>query len=284
MSEIPQGAAGAARPARRPGRRPAAASDAPAPPDRSLRYRHLVNPFEPLKVFSEDQVASIHEAALTVLQNQGMRVLLPEAREVYRRGGASVDESNLVVRFDRALVAESLAKAPREITMYAKDPGTAYADVGTARGVRAHLRATRTSWIPRAAAGPARSRISSNIMKLCQSYEVIHVLGGGVEPQDVPVHVRHLETMRAMMLLTDKIAEGLRARSGAERGQFRADAHRLRAHSRGVRVASLLLHGHQHELAAAARYPDGERHHGLRRRRPGAHHHARSRSRARWRP
>jgi trimethylamine--corrinoid protein Co-methyltransferase len=44
-----------------------------------------------------------------------------------------------------------------------------------------------------------------NIMKLCQSYEVLHVLGGGVEPQDVPIHVRHLETTRAMLNLTDKI-------------------------------------------------------------------------------
>ena len=72
---------------RRPRRRPVSTTAAPAV-DRTLRYRHLTNPFEPLKVFSDDEVASIHEAALTVLENQGMRVLLPEAREAYRRGGA----------------------------------------------------------------------------------------------------------------------------------------------------------------------------------------------------
>ncbi len=44
-----------------------------------------------------------------------------------------------------------------------------------------------------------------NLMKLCQSFEVIHVLGGAVEPQDIPVHIRHLEVMRAQLLLTDKI-------------------------------------------------------------------------------
>jgi trimethylamine:corrinoid methyltransferase-like protein len=48
------GAGGA--PAQRSRRRP--------PPDRSLRYRHLENPFEPLRVFSDDQVAAIHDAAL----------------------------------------------------------------------------------------------------------------------------------------------------------------------------------------------------------------------------
>ena len=36
-----------------------------------------------------------------MLENQGMRVLLPEAREAYRRGGATVDEIKLMVRLDR---------------------------------------------------------------------------------------------------------------------------------------------------------------------------------------
>jgi trimethylamine--corrinoid protein Co-methyltransferase len=31
------------------------------------------------------------------------------------------------------------------------------------------------------------------------------ILGGGVEPQDIPVHIRHLETTRVMVNLTDKI-------------------------------------------------------------------------------
>src|ERR1700722_11592503 len=90
--------------------------------DRSRAYRHLVNPFEPLKVFSDDQVEAIHQAALQVLENQGMRVLLPEACETYARGGASVDEATLMVRIDRGLVAASLASAPREVTLHARDP------------------------------------------------------------------------------------------------------------------------------------------------------------------
>ncbi len=42
-------------------------------------------------------------------------------------------------------------------------------------------------------------------MKLCQSFEVIHVLGGATEPQDVPVQFRHLEVTRAQLMLRDKI-------------------------------------------------------------------------------
>ena len=77
---------------RRPRRRPAGAAAAEPAVDRSRGYRHLTNPFEPLKVFYDDHVAAIHEAALTILETQGMRVLLPEGRTRYAQGGASVDE------------------------------------------------------------------------------------------------------------------------------------------------------------------------------------------------
>ena len=51
---------------------------------RAADYRHLVNPFEPLRVFSDDQVEAIHGAALRVLEEIGVRVLLGEARERLR--------------------------------------------------------------------------------------------------------------------------------------------------------------------------------------------------------
>src|SRR5580698_11307564 len=106
---------------RRPRRRPPSAAATAPVIDRSRSYRHLVNPFEPLRVFSDDQVAAIHEAALSVLENQGMRVLLPEARQTYARGGASVDDSSLMVRIDRGLVAAALATVPREVTLHARE-------------------------------------------------------------------------------------------------------------------------------------------------------------------
>jgi trimethylamine--corrinoid protein Co-methyltransferase len=187
---------------RRPRRRPAAQA-APVP-DRARKYRHLINPFEPLEVFSEDEVASIHEAALLILEEQGMRVLLPEARAAYKRGGATVDEASLKVRFDRGLIAESLAKAPREITLHHGNPEHSMPIHGR------HVVFAPTSGPPNIMDTTRGRRAGSfedfiNILKICQSYEVIHCLGGGVEPQDIPVHVRHLETTRAMLLLTDKV-------------------------------------------------------------------------------
>lgn len=80
------------------------------------------NPFEPLKVLSEDEVARIHDSALSILENDGMRVLLPEARARYAAAGAMVDEASETVRLDRSLIAAALSSAPASIEMTAPNP------------------------------------------------------------------------------------------------------------------------------------------------------------------
>src|SRR5260370_24299939 len=107
---------------RRSRRRPGSTDVSHAIFDRTRPYRHLRNPFTPMKVFSDDQVAAIHEAALIILETQGMKVLSADARILYRNAGAEVDETTLIVRLDRALVGASLATAPRHITLHAVDP------------------------------------------------------------------------------------------------------------------------------------------------------------------
>uniref|UniRef100_UPI0019D28348 trimethylamine methyltransferase family protein n=1 Tax=Xanthomonas arboricola TaxID=56448 RepID=UPI0019D28348 len=44
-----------------------------------------------------------------------------------------------------------------------------------------------------------------DFVKLSQAYDVIHVLGQMVEPQDVNIAVRHLETTHAQLTLGDKV-------------------------------------------------------------------------------
>ena len=97
--------------ARRSRRRPGAAEISHAVFDRTLPYRHLRNPFTPLRVFSDDQVAALHDAALVILESQGMKVLSDDARGRYRDAGCEVDESTQIVRVPRELVAASLATA-----------------------------------------------------------------------------------------------------------------------------------------------------------------------------
>ena len=87
-------------------RRSATAESAPAPA-RSRAYRRLINPYDHPRIYSDDQVAAIHAAALTMLENQGMKVLSAIAAPAIRAdAGATVDEETQVVRIDRGLVAE----------------------------------------------------------------------------------------------------------------------------------------------------------------------------------
>src|SRR4051794_17950441 len=50
---------------------------------RSLRYRHLVNPLARQPALSADRIEALHQTALKVLEELGMRVLNAEARSIY---------------------------------------------------------------------------------------------------------------------------------------------------------------------------------------------------------
>jgi trimethylamine--corrinoid protein Co-methyltransferase len=173
-------------------------------PERSRAYRRLQNPFTPPRIYSDDQVAAIHVAALTLLENQGMKVLSAIGRRRFAAAGASVDESTQVVRIDRGMVAKALATTPSEFTFHTPDP-----EFNVTIGGR-HVCFAPTSGPPNIMDIHNGRRAGTvedfrNLIKLCQTFDVIHSLGGAVEPQDSPVHVRHFETTRSMLLLSDKV-------------------------------------------------------------------------------
>jgi trimethylamine--corrinoid protein Co-methyltransferase len=155
-------------------------------------------------VFSDDQVGAMHEAALSLLETQGMKVLSADARVRYANAGALVDETTQMVRLDRGLVSAALATTPKEVTLHAVDPGR---HVPLSNGCVAFAPTSGPPNIMDAARGRRAGTFEDfcNLMKLCQSFEVIHVLGGATEPQDVPVQFRHLHVTRAQLMLTDKI-------------------------------------------------------------------------------
>ena len=109
----------------RRGRRPArVAGDISQLPSKQPR-----NLMPPVDLVSADQLESIHEAALTILEEIGMDVLLPEARDILQAAGAKVD--GLRVRADRELVLGAVANAPAEFTMHARNPAHDLASAAT---------------------------------------------------------------------------------------------------------------------------------------------------------
>ena len=80
-------------------------------------WKQFSLPYEPIKILSADNVARIHDTALTILEEIGMKVLEPRARDHYARAGARIEPGEDRVRFDRAMVEELIAKAPTSLAV-----------------------------------------------------------------------------------------------------------------------------------------------------------------------
>ncbi len=184
-------------------RRPVRTAGAGAPL-RQPDYRQLRNPFRPQEIFSADQVAHMHATALRVLEELGMLVLLPEARQLFRHAGALVDADTQMVRIGRDIVADALAAAPRAIDAHggtsARDlrlePGNLYFVAGGGAPNVTDVEQGRR---------PGTLRDLENFIRLAQSFDVIHLQGPHVEAQDIEQRFRHYATTRAQLTLSDKV-------------------------------------------------------------------------------
>ncbi|HIC33198.1 MAG TPA: methyltransferase, partial [Gammaproteobacteria bacterium] len=77
-----------------------------------LPWTDLANPYPPLEPLSRDQLDAIHEASMTVLEDCGIEVLSERVRTRFRGVGARVDDRDRIVRPDRELVLDLVARAP----------------------------------------------------------------------------------------------------------------------------------------------------------------------------
>ena len=188
----------------------------------------------------------------------------------------------MLVRFAPELVEQSLALAPASFELDRPAPERTVTLGGR------HLATVPVSSPPAVSdldGGKRSGNLADfrDLVRLTQHFDVMHVTGPCVEPQDVPVQFRHLQSNLAYLTLTDK-APYLYARG---RGQVRDSFEMFRIgyglDEETFALHPVLLHGDQQQLAAAARHPDVHGADRLRRRRAGGGRSRRSRSRARWR-
>jgi trimethylamine--corrinoid protein Co-methyltransferase len=171
--------------------------------DRSLRYRHLRHPFAPQGFFTEDAIINIHNMALKVLEELGMKILLDDARKIFKTGGAIVNETDLMVRMGREMVTEALKTAPKSIPIMAINPDRRQQfELGTLMFAPAGG-CPNTTNLERGRRPGCYADFEETV-KLHQSFDVIHQLGPSAEPQDIAPELRHYATMNAQMTLSDK--------------------------------------------------------------------------------
>jgi trimethylamine--corrinoid protein Co-methyltransferase len=170
-------------------------------PRRTIRRR-----FPPIDFVSADEIESIHDTSLRVLEQIGMDFMLPEAQELLRRAGAEIDGAR--VRFPRGLINEAIASIPQHFSFHARNPENTIelgGDVMTFGTVGSPPNASDLDG-GRRAGSHADYR---NFLKLAQYFNAISFISGyPVEPIDLHPSIRHLEAVRDMAVLTDKPFHG----------------------------------------------------------------------------
>jgi len=166
-------------------------------------WRNWVNPYAPVEQFSADQIEAIHLASLRVLSETGIKVLNDEALVLYAKAGMTVGSEG-IVRFDPDALMDLIASAPSQVTLRARG-----ANRDVTIGGR-HVGVCTTGGTPNfsdldGGRRPGTLATLDDFCRLAQTYDVIHMIGPFVEPQDVPVNIRHLAMTRSVLTMTDKV-------------------------------------------------------------------------------
>jgi trimethylamine---corrinoid protein Co-methyltransferase len=172
-----------------------------APVVRDVNYRQLRNPFPPMEIFSADEIASMHETALRTLEELGMKVLLPEARAIFAKGGARVEGEMAYI--GRDMVEAALAAAPKSIECRA---GAAHRDIVLELGALTFQPGAGAPHATDLKRGrrPGSARDFNELVRLTQHFDVFQMVAPLIEPQDVPTHLRHYFTTETQLTHSDK--------------------------------------------------------------------------------
>lgn len=160
------------------------------------------NNLRPYDLLADEQVESIHEHAMTILETIGVDVLFPEAVSLLAGAGQQVDGDR--VRLDRHFVMEQVATAPHEFRLLARNPEHTVT-IGGNHMVNAPVYGTPfVSDLERGRRGATLDDFR-NFVKLAQSAPQMHCAGGVVvEPEDAPLDSRHLDMVYALLRWSDK--------------------------------------------------------------------------------
>ncbi|MEP3053087.1 trimethylamine methyltransferase family protein [Ascidiaceihabitans sp.] len=157
-------------------------------------------PVEPL---SPEGVEAIHDGAMRILEEIGIAFLNPEALEILREAGCTIDGEN--VRMGREFVMEMVAKAPSEFTITPRNPDRTITIGGNNLNF-GNVSSPPNYWDMSIGTKVAGTReMCQNLLKLTQYFNCIHFAGGyPVEPVDIHASVRHLDVLFDKLTLTDK--------------------------------------------------------------------------------
>ena len=187
-------------------------------------------------ILTKTQVEKVHEASLQILEQVGVDFSYPPALEVLKKAGAKVEGER--VFFSAKLVAEQIKNAPRQFTIYARNP-----EKNVIIGGR-HMVFTPGYGAPFVADivnGRRKATLNDfkNFVQLTGASVNLDILSGNVvEPNDIPHEIRHAQMFYTSVKNSDK--------------SFMGSAMGQQAARDSIRMASILF-GSEAQLAEKPR-------------------------------
>jgi trimethylamine---corrinoid protein Co-methyltransferase len=180
----------------RPERSRAAPRHAPLPP--------LDNPWPPLEILDPDALHRIIAAAYRLIEEAGLEFRSTRALAILEANGARVDGDTQIVRIGRDIVEHFVALAPAKIPLYARNGDRDTWLGGNRINFNTVSSAPNVSDLERGRR-PGSYEALCDLIKLNQALNVCHMVGGAlVEPIDLPVASRHLDTTYALLRYSDR--------------------------------------------------------------------------------
>lgn len=170
-----------------------------------MPWQSLENTYPKPELLSPSALDAIHDASLRILSDIGVAVLDPTAAALFETAGATRCHNGERWSLPPQLIENALMSVPAEFTLHARNPAH-----NLQLGAN-HLNFCSVASAPNASDLDNGRRAGNqtdfrNFLRLSQFFNIIHLTGGyPVEPVDIHPSVRHLECLRDLATLTDKV-------------------------------------------------------------------------------
>ncbi len=155
-----------------------------------------------IDVLTEEQTEAVHDHAMTLLEEIGVRFMQPRALELLSAAARGIDGD--LVRLDRGFVMDQVAKAPATFEVRGRNPERTVTIGGN------HVAIAPTGGAP-FVLHPGGSRRPPTVEDYLAFVRITHAVphfhlnvSGIVEPDDLPVRSRHLDMDRLVLRYSDK--------------------------------------------------------------------------------
>lgn len=168
-----------------------------------MEWRIPVNRDRPTEPLDREGIEAIHNGALRVLKEIGIRFLNDEALQIFRSAGCIVKDD--IVHMDDDFVMEMVGRAPSKFTITPRNRERAL-HIGGDKILFGNVGGAPNYFDLERGKVPGFMDGFRDLMKLSQFFNCIHFDSGYVvEPQDIHARDRHLDCLYEKLTLSDKV-------------------------------------------------------------------------------